>query len=657
MKQIKKYAAPLFVLGILVFLVVGASRIFFPNWANQPLGKIILIVGAAAGSVSFASGVISFVHHWIEMGKEDKQSIKETNSSSITTGGGAHIEGDVNTEGGDFVGRDKFETVYDFGGSPEAVERFFGEGFEPADPPAEGTLANPGPLPPGSWLPHLRNEVFTGRGEDLLALAGTLIYGAGDEKAVGVVQSRAVATGMGGIGKTQLAVEFCYRYGRFFNGVHWLQADQELEAEVARCGEAMGVRPWPDTSEEQAAATLKAWERGVRLVVFDNLEEPGTLRDWLPRMGGARVLITARRQHWPLHLGVQARPLGIFKPEESRDLLCELAPRLRGYPQAEIDPIGERLGHLPLAVELAGRYLEVMEATGPQDYLEIIDAAGGAVAHSGLLDWVGGTPTAHEIGLAATFQTSWARLEGEGEVEVTARGIFLASGYCAGNTPIPNEVLRRAVLGEEGGEQAETFQLAMRRLYDLGLLSNAEGGATIHPLLGEFARFQDQQAEGSSLPGLAGALATLSYQANKTGLPAVFLPLRAHLRSAAEAAQAAGLEKAGTLWNELGSHLQAVAEYARARAAYERALGIWEEALGPDHPNVAMGTGNLGKVLFQLGELDAAKSAHLKAKSIFEKHLSPDHPNVAIALSDLGHVLRAQGDLAGARAAFAVRPP
>src|SRR4051812_48835885 len=97
----------------------------------------------------------------------------------------------------------------------------------------------PAGLPPGSRLPFRRNGLFVGRGPDLCGLAATLK--AGGAAAVG--QSPAV-TGMGGVGKTQLACELAYRYGRFFaGGVFWIACEDPaaVPAEVAACGLALDL--------------------------------------------------------------------------------------------------------------------------------------------------------------------------------------------------------------------------------------------------------------------------------------------------------------------------------------------------------------------------------------------------------------------------------
>ena len=93
-------------------------------------------------------------------------------------------------------------------------------------------------LPNGSHLPFQRNYAFTGRVPDLEGIAGSLFYPTDG------AARRMALTGGGGQGKTQLAVEFCYRFGRFTHGVHWLDATQPVESQIAECGEAMKLPGW-----------------------------------------------------------------------------------------------------------------------------------------------------------------------------------------------------------------------------------------------------------------------------------------------------------------------------------------------------------------------------------------------------------------------------
>ncbi len=141
---------------------------------------------------------------------------------------------------------------------PKSQPNFPGSRSVPDQPLFPGELPERGPLPPGYRVPFLPNAVFTGRQEDLTDLADILLHSGKDCTA----DAGVVVTGIGGVGKSQLAVEFCYRYGRFFQGVHWIQANLNISAEVAECGLAMGLPGWPDKLPEQVAATIRAWQEG-----------------------------------------------------------------------------------------------------------------------------------------------------------------------------------------------------------------------------------------------------------------------------------------------------------------------------------------------------------------------------------------------------------
>ncbi|MBI9045284.1 MAG: hypothetical protein JEZ06_12415 [Anaerolineaceae bacterium] len=174
-----------------------------------------------------------------------------------------------------------------------------------------------------------QNHTFTGRDAQLIELARVIFQDSGTP-----VISQSII-GIGGIGKTQLAVEFCFRYGRFFHGVHWIDARPieasekdssiplltKINAELAQCGSEMMLPAWPAEQPEQVCRTLATWAKdGTRIVVLDNLESEKDAQDILQRLSSAgdlRVLITARKQDWPKSIVSHICRLGQFLPDES----------------------------------------------------------------------------------------------------------------------------------------------------------------------------------------------------------------------------------------------------------------------------------------------------------------------------------------------------
>jgi len=512
--------------------------------------------------------------------------------------------------------------------------------YQPADLDPH-TLPDPGALPPGSRVPFPRNAVFTGRTDDLkqIALAFAPLLNAQLHSGEGT--GARVINALGGMGKTQLATEFCYRFGRALYGAHWVNARtlEGVDAEIAACGLAMGWPDFPATTPEQVAHTLRAWQaQPRRLVVFDNLEDPQILRQWLPRLGGLAVLVTSRKGNWDAALGLALHPLSTFDAAESLRLLRGLAPRLSAAPDADLAALAERVGHLPLALDLAGRYLHEVETLAPRAYLSELDAV-GTLEHASLKNWAADNPTDHLTSLAETFLLSWRLLDAT--ADAPARALFVACGYLAPNVAIPREVLEALV-----GDPRATA-LAVRRLKALGLLSEAP---SLHPLLAEYARAQASDAE--PLKAVVDKLVTISMQALDTELPAAFTSLRPHIEVLAPAAACADLEDAGVLWNNLGYHYKMVAEYPGAVSAYERALAIDERHFGSDHPNVAIRVNNLGLVLKDLSDLAGARHHYERALAIWETALGAEHPHVATVNNNLGSVLQDLGEIAEARRHF-----
>jgi hypothetical protein len=132
---------------------------------------------------------------------------------------------------------------------------------------------------------------------------------------------------MGGIGKTQLAVEFAYRYGHHFKGVHWLNLrdPEELEEVIAICGAHMGIDIESKSSLSAAsAATEHLWKvDGPRLLILDNFEDVTKTGTVLSRFQhpALRLLITSRRKDFPKSVDLQIQELGIFNEEESLEFL------------------------------------------------------------------------------------------------------------------------------------------------------------------------------------------------------------------------------------------------------------------------------------------------------------------------------------------------
>jgi|GEM_PF-4928435 len=270
------------------------------------------------------------------------------------------------------------------------------------------------PLPRHSRMPLGRNPLFVGRREDLRRLARAIK--GGETIAIGqAALETAAATGLGGMGKTQLASEFVHRYGQFFaGGVFWLSfADPKaIPVEIAACGGAGALELQPNFGErpleEQVRLVQAAWQEPIpRLLVFDNCEDPALLVQWRPASGGCRVLVTTRRADWSLELGVHSLPLDVLNRSESLALLRNHQP---DADDVILDAIAAELGDLPLALHLAGSYLARYRRTiSPAQYLEQLRDP--ALLDHPSLQGGGFSPTGHVQNVYRTIALSFDQLD------------------------------------------------------------------------------------------------------------------------------------------------------------------------------------------------------------------------------------------------------
>ena len=526
----------------------------------------------------------------------------------------------------------------------------------------------PTSLPPGSRMPHSPNPLFVGRQTNLRALAAALK--GGQTAAIGQI---AAATGLGGIGKTQLAAEFVHRYGQYFaGGVFWLSfgIPEAIPAEIAACGGPGGLDLRPDFGSlplpDQMRLVLSAWQSPLpRLLVFDNCEDEAPLAQWRPPSGGSRVLVTSRRGRWARALGVRELPLDVLERAESVALLRghrpDLAP-LTGPGQAgdpltgpgqAADAISDELGDLPLALHLAGSFLETYRDDplfgDPADFLaqlrdkRLLDhpaLQGEDVTHS---------PTGHDLHVGRTFTLSYRRLDANDPADVTALALLGRAAYFAPGEPIPRELLLATLdLEADDREQARQAARGLRRLVALGLLEQEQDGTLLlHRLLAAFG--QGVAGEGAQGAVEGTVLQAMSERMDQAQYIAPLLLLQPHLRAVTDAAMEREEKRAGNLCNWLGYYLKQIGDYDAARPYYERALAIREKVLGAEHPDTASSLNNLGALLQATGDYDAARPYYERALAINEKVLGAEHPDTASSLNNLGFLLQATGDYDAAR--------
>ncbi len=528
-----------------------------------------------------------------------------------------------------------------------------GEAGERPEQEEDDVLPEPGELPAGSCRLLRRNPAFVGHAEKL-----KLLWSALRPREKPDARYNALITGMGGSGKTQLALEFCYRYGRRFQGVHWISADRDIPAGIAACGGEMGLSPWPEGQAEQVQLTLQAWQDGGRLVVLDNILEKTVLEAWLPRLGNASVLATSRMADWMIGKSLTI-PLNGLERSDSLALLRTLAPELSGEEDALLEQLAERLGDLPLALDLAGRYLHSRTRQNLSDYLQELEKGGSLLENDSMRGASSFSPTEHNTSLLDTFSAQWQMLTGQGEVETQARQLFITCSYLAPDTNIPMALMAASLMPDLEFFTADYgIGPALNLLTGLSLMDEWQeteevaAGQSIHPLLADFGRGLDDDRDG--LRRLVRGLVTMANAAGESGRPDHYELLLPHLQVVAmHADQVAGLEEeTGMLWNALGTHSEMTGVYEQAVNYYQRGLAVYERRDRQGHPYIAVLAEKIGNVQRRMGDLKQAQATLERALDFCRRAYGEGHPLAATITIDLGQIAFDRGDLGAARNAF-----
>jgi class 3 adenylate cyclase/tetratricopeptide (TPR) repeat protein len=458
-----------------------------------------------------------------------------------------------------------------------------------------------------------------------------------------------VVHGMGGVGKSSIAREYGWRNRDAYSIIWWLnaQTDAGIIDGLVRLG-AMFVKGLDQLDDRRAAAervvnsVLGGFDKPV-LLVFDNLEEEGLLRTWLPRT--ARALATSRDTAWSTD--ITAIPLPVWTLDTAADYLLRASGRSDVNAQTA-QAITQALGALPLALSHAAAALRNLRMVSPQRYLERVN------------EHLKNAPRGAEYprSVFATFSTAIAQAEQQ------AAGAAAVLCFAASFAPdaIPDELFRQS--SERYAEDlrpslangaaldlrsavADELRLdeALGALDRLSLLAFAPDSMTytVHRLV-QFAARDLAGGASNAWAQSAVAVADAAFPEPEFATWPQCGRLLPHARAALDAlASETGVLPAGRLFHRCGVYLWRRGEYSVGELLCTRALAIRERALGPDHPDVGRSLSSLGNVYVLQGRYDEGVHVLTRALAIREKSLGPDHPDVARSLNNLGTLCAQQG--------------
>ncbi|MGW8690443.1 FxSxx-COOH system tetratricopeptide repeat protein [[Kitasatospora] papulosa] len=552
-----------------------------------------------------------------------------------------------------------------------------------------GDGMSPGPRFPGTvpriWNAPPRNPGFTGRSLVLERMRDQL----GGGMAVVLPQPQTLY-GLGGVGKTQVALEYVHRFMADYDLVWWISSEQ-IDDVVASLAE-LAVRLGAQGGDDMAAASQEAVDllrRGVPserwLLVFDNADDPERLRRYFPQGGSGHILVTSRNQTWSAH--GDALPVDVFLREESVEHLQRRAP---GLSDEDADQVAMAVGDLPLAVEQAAAW--IAETATPIDtYLEQLARQAPQVLALN-------QPAGYPEPVAATWNISIERLKERSPAAVRLLQLcaFFAPEPISANLLYSKEMIEALKPYDASLQEMLVLGRVIREIgrFALAKVDQVSNSIQVHRLVQAVIRAQldeEEQREARHVVHriLAGARPDDDEPIDNPETWPRFATIWPHLgpsdarncrepetrrllidrvrylwkRGDVRTAGRLGDELRDTWRDMLGNqdlqylylcfHLSNIlrtrGRFVEAKELDEVTLGRQREVLGPEHPHTYMTTSSLAIDLGLLGDyakaIELATAAHEGFSQIFHDR----HPRTLAAANNLALNLRSVGQYARAR--------
>lgn len=491
---------------------------------------------------------------------------------------------------------------------------------EPAAPgsPAKNTAARP-----RIWNVPARNPHFTGRAD----LITQLHDGLRENHHRLSVQA---LHGLGGVGKTQLIIEYAHRYAADYSLVWWVDAEQAVlipDQLIALAGR-MGLPTQGRATDIVDHVLTELTERSDWLLIVDNAEHPDDIAAYRPD-GDGHLVITSRFPGWGA-LGGRVK-VDVLSRRETVDLLKTRIPRIDSI---LAHSLAAELGDLPLAAAQAAAYLEQTE-TAPADYLRQFRAQRSHLLANGDV-----------IGYQRRIDTAWSlSLERLRRIEPAAVEL-LEVGAILAPEPIPMTLftnhpeLLSGSLGIAAAAGLDRLADAVGAAVAFSLVQRQQDTFQMHRLVQAAIRVNLPDDRRRELESLAVALLA----AYPTGYPSepdtwtTYARIAPHVLATGPLADAD--PRGRVLLLSTLQYLDLRGNTRVSQVIAEQVLDRWRTILGPAHPSTLELAGTLTSALAWLGEGQRALELGQATLDKCEANLGPTHP---ITLSVATYVTSALG--------------
>lgn len=511
---------------------------------------------------------------------------------------------------------------------------------------------------PSIWnVPYRQNPYFTGREDIFTQLRKALTT----RQVAALTQPQAIS-GLGGIGKTQTAIEYAYRFAKEYQAVLWVKADSNdtLISDFVSIASLLRLPQNVEMEQNQVINTVKSWLENHTdwLLIFDNVEEIALVKNFIPAITRGHILLTTRAK--AMGRIAQRIELEKMQPDEGALFLLRwaniIAPNATLNEASASDrtkarEISEIMDGLPLALDQAGAYIEET-ACGLSGYLNLYRKRSIS-----LLQQRGKLAIDHPEAVTTIWSNSLEKVQqtNPAAAELIQLCTFLYPDM------IPEEIIIEGSpeLGpilQPIAEDLIELNVAIGELLKFSLIQRSPDGGNLalHRLV-QFVLKEGMNKETQLL------WAERAVRAVNRALPDIelatwqqhqrYLPQFQFCKTLIEQWEMVFPEAAQLLY-QAGYYFKLHGQYAQSEQFFSAALTIYEQVRKPDDSDVIACFDNLAILFQKQGKYVEAETLYRRILEMSEEVLGLEHPNLVPTLNNLGSLYQEQGKYGEAEALY-----